>query len=379
MAGIIPRSKTKGVDICAGKEHCYIIRSDLGCYMQTSDLNKGSNISIFSLHPSCQNGEHYFADMDGYFYIIKGESYRRVKDLSTDADAVVKDLHPELQGGDHYMSINNKFFIIFQESLTIKKTYHLNRFRYMWHKILSKSFTIIFPESNPKLKPKLNPKSRDGLYFWGLSDDCCFLKPVSEWGVEYGRIINLEENGHLQMFSVHPDVVNFLPGGLSITRGPAFGRWEIIKTIRNYSDATGKWGQKITTKVGYNEETIKQITNNWKIETSLSSEPTSLAALITKCQLSFSAEYGGSRVDTTQKSWNKAIEVEEELTLELKPRQCIYLWQYILGLGDEPVLFCRDLIIGDQPTPPTDVPLPPAKPQENLKSEISAHIAKTDK
>ncbi|XP_055061626.2 uncharacterized protein [Misgurnus anguillicaudatus] len=364
MKGIIPRSKTKGVDICAGKEQCYIIRSDLGCYMQTSDLNKGSNISIFSLHPSCQNGEHYFADKFGHFYIIKGELCRRVTDLSTDADAEVYNLHPELQGADHYLSVDDTFFIIFQESGTFKQT----------QVFFNPVFFFVRPSPYLMVNPKLTSKYSEGLYFWGLSDGLCFLKPVSEWGVEYCKISNLEKEERLQVFSLHPDVVNFLPGGLSITRGPAFGRWEIIKTIRNDSDATGKWGKKITTKVGYNKETMKQMTHNWKIETSFLIKCKDLSELIAKLQFSFSAEYGGSYVDTKQESWNEATEVEEELTLKLKPRQCIYIWQYRLGFGDEPVLFCRDKKIGDQPTPPTDVPLPPAEPQENLKSEDNQGI-----
>ncbi len=66
-------------------------------------------------------------------------------------------------------------------------------------------------------------------------------------------------------------------------------------------------------------------------------------------------------VSTENESWNEATEVEENLTFELKPNERLYLWQYKIGLGQEPVLFCRDIKIDDEPNPPTEVPLPPAK------------------
>ncbi|KAL1252286.1 hypothetical protein QQF64_020082 [Cirrhinus molitorella] len=97
MNGIIPKSKAKGTDICAALDWTYIIRSDLGCYMKTGDLNEGSDISICRLHPACQNGDHYIADSKGYFHIIKGNSCRKVRDLSTDSDAEVYSLHPNCQ------------------------------------------------------------------------------------------------------------------------------------------------------------------------------------------------------------------------------------------------------------------------------------------
>ncbi len=58
MKGIIPKNKTKGTDFCGVNNYYYIIRSDLGCYMQSSNFNKALDITIFSLHPACQNGDH---------------------------------------------------------------------------------------------------------------------------------------------------------------------------------------------------------------------------------------------------------------------------------------------------------------------------------
>ncbi|ROL41916.1 hypothetical protein DPX16_1821 [Anabarilius grahami] len=347
MSIIIPKSKTKSTDICGVGKYCYIIRSDLGCYLETSDLNKGSDISIFSLHPACKDGDHYLADENGYFYIIKGNSYRRVKNLTTDSDAKIYTLHPNCQGGDHYFATYYCFYIIFQEKGTYRTTTNMNR-------------------DSDAGESDLEPDCRNGLYYWGARLCYYLLKPVSEWGVQYYEcsyitVRSLTNPDEQNFYSVHPDVVNFLPGGLSVTKGPVFGIWENIKTISNDSNTPVTWQKKIIKKVGWNKEKMTQITHNWKIDTSASAKFGELSKLITKMHLSFSAEYGGSHVSTENESWNEMTEVEEQLSFELKPNESVYLWQYKLGLGEEPVLFCRDLKITKDPNPPTEVPLPPAQ------------------
>ncbi|RXN32639.1 hypothetical protein ROHU_016081 [Labeo rohita] len=331
--------------------------------MQTSDLSKGSDICIFSLHPACQNGDHYIVDLKGYFHIIKGDSCRRVTDLSTDSDAVVYSLHPSCQGGDHYLFAYFYFYIIFQEKGTLRLTADMNL------DLDAKEHT-------------LDPKYREGLYYWHqpvnpehkvhafvhriflASSGYCFsfLKPTLEWGVEYYKVTDFEKNKPFPVYSVHPDVLNFLPGGLSVTKGPAFGMWECIKTIINDSNTPVTWQKSLTKKVGYNKETMAQITHNWNIAASGSVKSGAIAKLITKFHFSFSVEYGGSRVSTKNESWKEATEEEELLTFELKPKESLYLWQYKLGLGQESVVFCRDLKITSEPNPPTEVPLPPAQP-----------------
>lgn len=342
MSGIVPKNKIKGVDFCGGQTHSYIIRSDLGCYMQSSNLNKGSDLTFFSLHPSCQNGDHYLADWYDNFYIIKGNSFRKVKDLSTDSDAVVLSLDDSCRGGDYYFSANGLFYIIFQEKGTFHQTSNLNKdtdgeektLRFNWY---------------------------NGLYYWGQSNSFCLLRPVSEWGVEYNEANSITENNDYDTHSVHPSVVNFLPGGLSMTKGPAFGKWENIKSASNDSKTAVTWHKKVIKKVGYNKEKIRDITHNWKLSMSATFESGALEGLIAKRQFSFSAEYGGSQVNTDKESWNEATEVEEQLSFVLNPNERLYLWQYNLGFGEESVLFCRDMKMDDEPDPPTEVPLPPAK------------------
>ncbi|XP_077053704.1 uncharacterized protein LOC143706044 [Siphateles boraxobius] len=341
MAGIVPKHRIKGVDFCGSCSYYYIIRSDLGCYMRSSNFNKGSDLSIHDLHPSCQHGEHYFADENEQFYIIKGDDFRSVTDLSKDTDSSVFTLHPDCRGGDHYLSAFDWFYIIFQEKGTYRRTIDLSK------------------DSGSDEYP-LPPNCRDGLYYWGLPDHFYFLKPTSDWGVEYYKGTSLNRDVCTAVYSVHSDVLNFLPGGLSITNGPAFGKWVKTKTVSNDSLTPVTWQKKIK-KVGYNKEKMSQITHNWKIEASATISSGKLAALISQYQFSLMGLYGGASVDTELENWNEETEEEEILSFELKPNERLYLWQFQLGLGSEPVLFCKDLKITDQPNPPTDVPLPPVQ------------------
>ncbi|KAK2907371.1 hypothetical protein Q8A67_006356 [Cirrhinus molitorella] len=312
MSSIIPRKKAKGTDIC----------------------------TFNNLQPACQNGDHYIGG-DSYFHIIKGNSCRRVTSLMKESDSVVYSLHPSCQGGDHYFAAHGYFYIIFQKKGIYRRTTNMTK--------ESEEFD-------------LHSNYRDGLYYWGppnsKQNGCYFLKPASEWGVEYCTGPDLSEEEHTAVCGVHPDVLNFLPGGLSVTKGPAIGMLENIETITNDSNIPVTWKKKIIKKVGYSKEKMAQITQNWKIEKSASIESGDLAKLITKLQFSFSAAYGGSHVSTENENWKEETEEEELLTFELKPKTSLYLWQHKLCLGQEPVLFCCDLKITSEPNPPAS----PAQP-----------------
>ncbi|KAI2645892.1 Glycine cleavage system H protein, mitochondrial [Labeo rohita] len=279
MKGIIPKNKSKGTDFCGMNDYYYIIRSDLGCYMQST-----LDITILSSHPACQNGDHYFGSGDSYFYIIKGKSYLRVSNLTTYSNGVVYSLHPNCQGGDHYLRAFGKFYIIFQGKGTYRRTTNMNR----------DSDAVEYP---------LHPNCRDGLYYWGLPNHYYFLKP---WGVEYYKGTNFNKDECTAVYSVYPDILNFLPGGLSLTKGPAFGIWENIKTITNDSNTPVTCQKKIIKSVGYNKDKMTQITHNWKIAMTTSAESKDLLEIIVKCQLSLSTENGGSHVSSENKSWNEA-------------------------------------------------------------------------
>ncbi|KAK3546945.1 hypothetical protein QTP86_005335 [Hemibagrus guttatus] len=77
-------------------------------------------------------------------------------------------------------------------------------------------------------------------------------------------------------------------------------------------------------------------------------------------EFSMTAEYGGQSVNTEEERWEEATETEESLDLTLQPHTKMYIWQYKLGFGKKDVLFCRDLVVDDDPNPPSTLPLPAA-------------------
>ncbi|XP_054849572.1 uncharacterized protein LOC129339006 [Eublepharis macularius] len=338
---IVPKSKAPGVDFCGVDEYYYIVRSDLGCYMRSTNFNEGKDLYVFSLHNSCQGGDHYLADENDRFYIIKGDSYRRVTDMHQDDDAVVFTLHPNCQGGDHYLSAFGHFYIIFQEKGIYRKVTDLNT-------------------DGDAVEYTLHPDCKNGLYYWGIKDYYYFLKPHDQWGIQYFRCTNFHEKEDPHTYSFHETVVPFLPGGLAVVHGACFGKWEVIKTISNDSDSPITWNKKITKKVGCNKSKMKSVENHWKIGMTASYESGALAESLAKYQFSVSTEHGGSSVQTESEDWSDATEVEESVNVTLEPKSQLYIWQYQLGLGREPILFCRDMKFTKDATPPTTIPLPPS-------------------
>ncbi|XP_056391875.1 uncharacterized protein LOC130284931 isoform X2 [Hyla sarda] len=338
---ILPKKLAKGVDFCGVGKYYYIVRSDLTCYMRSTNFNRAEDLEVFSLHPSCRDGDHYLAHKDDLFYIIKGNNYRRVTNMNKDEDSVVYTLHPNCQGGDHYLSAFDYFYIIYQNRGVYRRTKNMNK-----------------DEESEEFP--LHPNCKDGLYYFGTSDYYYFVKPHDEWGIQYLRSTNFNKNENSEIFSFHPSVINFLPGGLAITKGPSYGTWVCIKTISNDSQTPVEWKKRVTKKTGYEKEKMCSIEHKWNTSLTVSTETGGLSSCIAKATFAMTAEYGGSSVNTERENWSEATEIEETITVTLKANEKIYIWTYELGLGKEPVLHCRDMRILNTSNPPTDNPLPPA-------------------
>ncbi|KAM5152977.1 uncharacterized protein ACMZJ9_011104 isoform 2-T2 [Mantella aurantiaca] len=340
MVKIVPKSESKA-DFCGVDKYYYIVRPDLTCYMRSTNFNKGDDLEVFSLHPSCRNGDHYLANEDDHFYIIHSTHYRRVTNMSTDDDAVVYSLHPNCQGGDHYFSAFGHFYIIFKERGVYRKTTNMNKDE-DWEEF------------------SLHPECKNGIYYFGTKDHYYFVRHDDEWGVQYTKCTNFNKNTDAETYSFHPSVYSFMPGGLALAKGSGFGEWVCIKTISNDSQTAVEWQNKVIRRIGYEKEKTSSIEHNWKVSATVSAETGDLSAMIAKTQFSLTAEYGGCSTNTEKENWKEATEVEEILKLTLKPQENVYIYVYLMGLGKDPLLFCRDKRILGSPTPPTDNPLPPA-------------------
>ncbi|XP_069094197.1 uncharacterized protein [Pleurodeles waltl] len=342
MVGIVPKKEAPGVDFCGVDKNFYIVRSDMNCYMRSTNFNQGQDLNVFSLHQSCKGGDHYLAHEDDLFYIIKGNNYRRVANMNTDSGAVVYSLHPNCQGGDHYLSAFGNFYIIFQGKGTYRRVKNMN-------------------SDEDAVEYQLHPNCKNGLYYWGTKGFYYYVKPHDEWGVQYYRCTNFNTNEDGEPFSFHSDVISFMPGGLAVTKGPAYGTWECIKTIANDSNSTIDWTKKITRKVGYASQKMKSVEKSWNVSMSYSYNAGDLMAAFVKQQFAFSTSVGGKRVDTESENWNEATEIEESVSIKVEAHQTVCVWQYKLGLGKEDVLFCRSMKFSNSTSPPTEIPLPPSK------------------
>ncbi|XP_077171080.1 uncharacterized protein LOC143826253 [Paroedura picta] len=333
MATIASRAISPGTDIFTTRDGAFVVRSDLGCFLHTLDFCSAQDSKVWELHPACRGGDHYVGDpSSSAIYLLRGDTFLQVLDLSSAPPSGALPLHPSCQGGDHYTFCEGRFFVFF----------------------LSRGIVLSVADLATGSSAKeicLEPAFRDGLYYYGSGPShlacvrmeagrglCCRVWPTA---------------GHEEVFSIHPDVLAFLPGGLAVLHGPAFGVWECLKLLSNATDLPMRSSHDITRKVGFSK---KAVGPNLSIAGSLN--PESVAVSLLQSQFSLPAIYGGLGLRTEQEVWEEVDEEEEPLRVILQPRQKLYWWQYCLGLGQEPVLFCRSLKVTRSPSPPTHVPLP---------------------
>ena len=201
------------IDFC-GTDKLYIVRSDLGLYLESSDFEKGTDAIVRILHPDCSGGDHYLSRMYSpyigtdypLFLIINGDHFRRVTDLTTAADMTADiRLHEKCRGGDFYLATNNFGFIT------------------------SPSFIIVFADegiyrvvsdlgtAKDVKEYKLHDACKGGLYYWATSIQYYWSKQVwyylvkeegGELRFHYTKDLGTNEGGATQAF--HPSVMNFL-------------------------------------------------------------------------------------------------------------------------------------------------------------------------
>ena len=351
-AAIVPHTNplAKGVDICGNETSVYIIRSDLSCYMKCDchlDFPKGQDgqkFEIYPLHPSFAFGDHYLVGPKDTFYIIKNNQFIVASDLSapTTIPMVSQDLSPLCQNGENYLFIQNYFMI------TKKDQY-----------ILTSDLTSNSPEQTGTV---YGVYLQYGKYYFGARSQINVITENPDWGVIFTLTSSLSSSG--QDHYVYPDVINFLPGGISVALGTTAPKWQLLKTFTNSKDGAAlSWSEKITKTVGFNKSSFQSIEQNWEVTSSVSMgtkfESGFLLKNVIETQFSLTTSFGGASIQSKQEDWNEAYTVEEQLSTTIQPGKSVYIWQFRLGLkGSDDVLFCRDLQITDTSVPPSNIPLP---------------------
>ncbi|XP_065827136.1 uncharacterized protein [Oscarella lobularis] len=365
----------KGSDFF-GTTKSYFIRSDLDCFAELSSnhLHKASP-KIMSLHSSCVNGDHYMAyehapQVGAYrecFFIIKGNRYRQVSNLSSDADAEEGNLHEDLRGGDFYLAsskyhhhaVTPIFIVIFQRE---------GRFRAVSDLATGKPAKCL--EFKDKKKDYvLHSNCQNGLYYWatkafyGGEVTYYIIKGVDEWGVKVHYTKNLSTDAEGCDEIVSPSVVNFLPGGLAVTKGPTVGYWTLISSYTNSGNTDLEFTRKIEVRSGYRKCVVTEVQHNWKFSGSLSANFSSLIfGILCRLQFSLSSEHGGSAIDTEEENWTEETTTTEEIRKAIPSGESLYIWQFCLGHGarggSENSALCRCQVfeISGSSSKPTRIP-----------------------
>lgn len=346
---VVPHNEAKGTDFCGQESYQFIIRSDLGYYMKTYHVRDDDYLSVHPLHPSCTGGDHYVGTTS-YFFIIKGNSCRRVTDMSKDTEALKFTLHPECRGGSFYFANDTKnMYILFKDG-TLKHVCYMSE-----------------EDCYVRSKSTLHPNCRGGLYYWATEGWFYFLKKVEQWGLEYRRTRDLTTDREATDFSVYPTVTKFLPGGLAVTWGQTVREWELLKEVRNEDKHIPlNWEQSVKKTIGYKKEMLQSVQHNWNLTTGYSTETSgsvgfeNLFTATVKTLFSLSMSYGGHSLDTTTEDWSEQHTVEEKLSLKIPPRKSLYIWRSKLGMKrqkDQPtedMLYCRQLRVTETNTPPNN-------------------------
>ena len=351
QAKIVPHGnpKAKGIDICA-KNNIYIIRSDLKCYMKTALPNldhapnfRDQSYTIFPLHPICTGADHYVGGPNG-FNIIKDDYFITVSDLSMPIDLPIKKipLSEYCKGGDNYLYDGQQFIIIRGDKYTYAD------------QLTSTNGT----------SGTLNSSINGGLYYFGAPfDDTAggmFVILQNDVGVMFATMKKPDTSAF--EYAVYPNVIDFLPGGISVGFGVSTPKWVMIKSVTNSSESSKlEWSESIEKTTGYNKSHFQSLENNWSIDSKLSMGTSFQVGFLVQAsieaQFSLSTSFGGASVQTAQEDWNEAYKTTENISVTIEPNKSIYIWQFRMGLGvSDDVLFCRDLRMTDTPEPPTSLP-----------------------
>ncbi|XP_061447074.1 uncharacterized protein LOC133367182 [Rhineura floridana] len=303
-----------------------IVRPDLNCYLLLSNLPTSPCAELWPLHPSLQNGEHYFSSRwHNSVYVIRDNKLLETQDLCTEPRGQARRLHPSCCTGQHYFIVAGGSFGIILSPGTVTAVRDLTT-----------------GEPDPDVDP--------GHHQWSNE------KMGSQRSYLYWQ---LWDNFSGEFFSFHPSVLSFLPGGLGLAKGPAFGAWELLKTLHNYSNVPITKLQGVFRKVGCARDKLADVGCGWMVA-SLPDSPEvgSVAMALAKAQFALPSQYGGVGLNTEQEEWRDTCEKEETLQLTLQPEEVAYVWQYRLGLGKEAILFCREIAVTHSCDPPSEVPLP---------------------
>lgn len=203
----------------------------------------------------------------------------------------------------------------------------------------------------------LHPKCTKGLCYFGIGNLLTLIKVDEKWRAQFYLYNEMRSASLNSFYSIHPDVLNFFPRRVTLTKGISSAGWECIEILQSNSDPPITWSDKITHKVGFTMQYMSSTKRKWSISVELSCGAGELTKLIAQFQFSLKFEHGGRNVHTWQEVRTEAQEEEASVQVNLERKQNLYICQYRLGIGQEPVLFRRNTQFTKAKNPPDNIPL----------------------
>ncbi len=201
----------------------------MNAILRSNDLAGKNGISILPLDFRCRGYDHYISMSNSgengrYIVIRNGDStYQRFNSLTDGTGASKRyNLHPNFRNGDHYFATIEGWVYCIKGD-TIYGTSNLG--------------------TEPEHPRKIHSTCRGGLFYWSRGTYRYFLKQHQD-KVWYHRVNDITEKGyksssrHEMMLS--ESVINFIPGGISLTRGDTYGKWKHIRSHEHSADGTLK-------------------------------------------------------------------------------------------------------------------------------------------
>ncbi|XP_077170519.1 uncharacterized protein LOC143825956 [Paroedura picta] len=225
---MVLNKKVPDIHIFSTRAGDVAVRPDLNCYLLLPSLPTSPCAELRPLHPSVGGGKHYFSSRwHDSVYVVTGNQFTEARDLSAGPSQPARNLHPSCCGGRHYFAVTGGFVVILSQG----------------------SWTAVKDLTTGEPVPGLSPGHQ-----WS-QEKVGSIRSYLYW--------HLWDNFSGNFFTFHPNVLSFLPGGLGLAKGAAFGAWKLLTAVHNYSDLPVTKSHRLFRKVGLAKERLADVVDSW--------------------------------------------------------------------------------------------------------------------
>jgi hypothetical protein len=352
---IVPHTKDSKWDIIGindnpffpGEGLLYVIRNDMDnpYYMKLANVID-SKPEVSNLTPGLRGGLHwagyYYNGGSYYKYAIDETQYWRVVSIENGEKDPKKNLATDFKNKDHYFCRSKYFYAV-----------DLNKGLYYHAKSLAETPTKVTLRSDLGTgADQINP-----IAMWAGTNNY-YILTMDKNNIPVVRYTSdpLDKLGTWIELDISNAMRSFLPGGSSNLHGGAAAKWVVIPGAGYVNNSDTEYSYKVTQtiKTGYSNTATNTLEQNWKISETISSEESAgVGADTLKMQMSLTAEFGGSEIQTSSSTWEASVENETELPMTAPPNGMVELYQVRVDGGNLSAILYgpfESTITGEPPT-----------------------------